>query len=214
MNTTVLFDFDGTLVDSREIMLTVYNNIAKKHNYKKVDANDFAKLSTLSIKEKCNLLNVPIHSIPFLVYKAKKDCKKYVSELKFINGILDVLNNLKSNNFNLSIISSNSKSLIESFLKKNKAHVFDTILTSGNVFGKHHIIKKFLRTHGLKPSQVLYVGDETRDIVACKKSNIKMIAVSWGFDSIELLKKESPEYTVSKPFEMLDIIKTFEGDML
>jgi phosphoglycolate phosphatase len=52
----------------------------------------------------------------------------------------------------------------------------------------------------------LYVGDEVRDIQACKKSFVKIIAVTWGFDIPDVLKSHNPDFLVSTPKEILDII--------
>ncbi|MDF2652879.1 HAD hydrolase-like protein [Pelosinus fermentans] len=40
------------------------------------------------------------------------------------------------------------------------------------MFGKNEDIKRFLKTHKLKESEVIYVGDEARDIIAGKKSGV------------------------------------------
>ncbi len=44
------------------------------------------------------------------------------------------------------------------------------VLCSSRIFGKDKIIKKYIKEANLKTSDVLYIGDEHRDIVACKKS--------------------------------------------
>jgi phosphoglycolate phosphatase-like HAD superfamily hydrolase len=50
------------------------------------------------------------------------------------------------------------------------------------------------------------VGDETRDIEAAKKSHIKVIAVSWGFNSRQVLEKYSPDFLIDYPGELIDVI--------
>ena len=51
------------------------------------------------------------------------------------------------------------------------------------------------------------MGDETRDVEAAKKANIKVVAVTWGFNSPEALAKENPDFLINHPSELLEVIK-------
>ncbi len=67
-------------------------------------------------------------------------------------------------------------------------------------------MKKFLKESNVSSSEVVYIGDEQRDIVACKKAGIPIIWVEWGYDAIEVIQNEEPEYKVATPDEILEII--------
>lgn len=49
----VVFDFDGTLVDSQDIFVPIYNQLAEKHGYKTVSEVEIEPLRKLSIPERC-----------------------------------------------------------------------------------------------------------------------------------------------------------------
>ena len=83
--------------------------------------------------------------------------------------------------------------------------VFDFIY-SGTTFGKSKVINKLLNQNNINPQQAIYVGDETRDIEAARKSNIRAIAVSWGFNSKELLAAQNPDFLIHQPNELIDVI--------
>jgi phosphoglycolate phosphatase len=68
------------------------------------------------------------------------------------------------------------------------------------------VINKFLRAHKLQPSQVIYVGDELHDIIACRKSGIQVIWVGWGYDSIEAVSGAKPDFIVNTPEEILHLL--------
>jgi phosphoglycolate phosphatase-like HAD superfamily hydrolase len=57
---------------------------------------------------------------------------------------------------------------------------------------------------------MIYIGDETRDIEACKKINVPIIAVSWGFNSHKSLASHSPTYLINNPKELVEIAKNLE----
>ena len=72
---------------------------------------------------------------------------------------------------------------------------------------KTKIINNVLRQKQIKTQEVIYVGDETRDIEASKKANVKICSVTWGFNSEEALAKENPDFLIHHPRELVEIVK-------
>lgn len=119
----------------------------------------------------------------------------------------EALIDLKNAGHHLGIITSNSKDNVTEFLKVNELdNLFEFIYSGITIFGKTTIINNVLRQKQLKLEEVIYVGDETRDIEASKKSNIKVIAVTWGFNSPEVLAKQKPNYLIHHPSELLEVV--------
>ena len=56
-------------------------------------------------------------------------------------------------------------------------------------------------------SEILYIGDEVRDIVSTRKVGVNMIAVTWGYNARTRLQRESPGWLVDKPADILEVIK-------
>ena len=108
--------------------------------------------------------------------------------------------------YRLAIISSNSEGNIRRLLEKHKVEGIEEVYCSSNILGKETVIRRFLKNFRLQPSEVMYVGDEHRDVVACKKSGVRVIWVGWGYDSPEVVRPENPDFMVSKPAEILDIL--------
>ena len=127
-------------------------------------------------------------------------------------GIRKLLENLKEKGLKIGIISSNSKKNIEQYLKLKKMDVFDNICTSNKIFGKHVEIRKLLKKLDMKAGNVIYIGDEYRDIIACKNSSVRILAVTWGYDSLDLIKKGNPDFIANKPEEIYKIIDNIEID--
>ena len=139
------------------------------------------------------------------IYKLYKNS---IKDLILVDGITDVLQELNACGFQLAVISTNSEHNISEFLQCNKIGLISEIICSNDVFGKNKAIKKFLKVHKLKESEVIYVGDEARDIIAGKKSGVKVIWVSWGYDQIDNAKKENPNYIVNTPYGILSILQS------
>lgn len=206
----IIFDFDGTVADSIDLALKVGNEIAKKHNFNQLTMDGLREINNYPIKERSKKIGIPLYRLPTLSVEFLFRYKQLIHSLKVFEGIKDVIMELSKEGYYLSIISSNSVENIKFFLKHNKLDVFNNIISSNNLFGKNQSISKYMRKTKILPNELIYIGDELRDIEACKKTCVKIISVVWGFDSLELLKTGNPDYIASKPEDILSIIKNIK----
>jgi phosphoglycolate phosphatase len=58
--------------------------------------------------------------------------------------------------------------------------------------------------YSLASDECVYVGDETRDVEAARKAGMRSAAVTWGFNSRELLEKSRPDFLIDRPGELLE----------
>lgn len=202
----IIFDLDGTLVDSLETFIKIGNELAEKYGYNTLNEDKIKELFRLPMKKRIESLKIPIYKLPSLGIEALNIFHSYAGLVKPIEGVGEMLGNLHQKGYGLNIISSNSLQNIHTFLKVNQLDFFDNIQSSKGLFGKHITIGKLISKLNVKKEEVIYIGDEHRDAEACKKIGIKVISVLWGFDSLELLKKAYPDYIVSNPDEIIKII--------
>jgi phosphoglycolate phosphatase len=201
----IVFDFDGTIADSRSLFIELYNELALKHDYSLLNDENLDVLRGVSISERCRLLGVPMYRIPFLASAIIKKYKASISRLHFNEGMKELLLSLGSNHIPCAVLSSNSKENIQKFFDLNGMANSD-IFSSRSVFGKHRLINKFLKQKKLKPAEILYVGDELRDVIACRKSDVNVAWVSWGYDSEESLNNNKPDYHIDSPAQILSLV--------
>lgn len=201
----IIFDFDGTLSDSREVMMLALGRLAGKYDCPEPKEEELAELNKLPIKERFKKMGVPISKIPEIIRDMQDTFVEHQDCLRPFPGVRECLLVLAERGFDLYILSTNTREVMVNFLKANDMDVFDGIISSPDLFGKHSTILKLLQKQGLSREEVLYVGDELRDIDACKSAGIKVLAVTWGHDSLALLKKGNPDYVVHTPEEILDI---------
>ncbi|WP_281614045.1 HAD-IA family hydrolase [Flammeovirga sp. SubArs3] len=202
---TIVFDFDGTIADSLTLVTKIVTQLSSKYRLK----NDHLELSdfqNLPAKEIIKLLGLKWWNLPLFIFEVKQKMNKDLNEVKLFDQIEETIQTLNNIDVELNIMSSNSKKNINSFLKqKNLSHYFSKIYTSSKLFKKDKSILKIKNAY--PNSTLIYVGDEIRDIEACQKINIPIIAVSWGYNSYQALKKSTPNYLVKKPSEIIDIVK-------
>lgn len=204
----VVFDFDGTLVDSKAVFLSVFNQLADKYRFKRIDEDNLNEVRQLSMRERIRVLNVPVYKLPLLTAEFISLYKRSIDSILLINGITDVLLSLVQAGYKTAIVSSNAESSIRSFLHKNDITHIDEIYTSSRIFGKDKVIGKFLKKNKLHTNDMLYIGDEQRDIIACQKHGVRVVWVGWGFETKEAVAESRPHFMAFTPAELLQIVQT------
>ncbi|MFN5872060.1 MAG: HAD-IA family hydrolase [Aphanizomenon sp.] len=205
----IIFDFDGTIADTVDALVTIANRLALEFGYVPINSQELVLLRNLTAREIIKYSGVSLFKIPFMVKKVKGELKHKIPELKPIEGINAALIELHHQGYHLGIITSNSQENVNEFLKcHNLDYLFDFIYSGVTIFGKTTIINNVLRQKHFQPESVIYVGDVTRDIESAKKANIKVIAVSWGFNSPEALSKQNPDFLIHHPHELLAVMKS------
>ena len=202
----IIFDFDGTLADSTAVLASAWNTIAQKYKFKGIELKEIESLKKLSIAERSKLFDFPLYKLPMILPQFYRLYRQSLNDVHLYNGMKDVLMEIDKRGYKILIISSNSQENILEFLNMNGIHCVSNVLCSNRIFGKDKVIKKFLKDSNITPSEVIYIGDEQRDIVACKKVGVPIIWVGWGYDAIEVVQQEEPEYKVATPQEILNII--------
>jgi phosphoglycolate phosphatase len=208
----VIFDFDGTIADTLPFSFQKFLEMARLLNIE--DLTDKEIIKEIRSKSYQELLKDNFKrswlKIPFIINVIKNmqvELEKEMHNIKFFSGMKKFLFNLKKEGYKLAIISSNRVENINKFIKHNDLDIFDFVHGKTDLFGKSGYLGKFLTDFKLDKSEVVYVGDEIRDVEACKKTGIKIIGVSWGLHTVEALNKAGVDYIVEKPSEILGIIK-------
>lgn len=203
---TIIFDFDGTLVNSDNLIQSIYFNLKDELGLKTISLQKLKDFKHLALKEKISLLNISPFKLPKVIKRVQEEMGKNLDKITWNPGILSLLKQLSKKKYQLGVLSSNSTNNLNSFFSSSQINYFDFVYSGNNLFGKDKDLKKIIKEHKLLKEKILYVGDEVRDIEACQKIGIAIAAVSWGFEDRQLLKKHSPTYLVDDPKELLKVI--------
>lgn len=207
----VIFDFDGTIADTLPF---TFNKIIEVNRRLKVTNKDKSiiidKLKRMDYRDLLKEFKIDWFKIPIILWEIKKAQKElyfHLYKIKVFPGIKALLKNLNKKSISCYIYSSNIKKNIEKFLEINHLNkYFKKIYTGANLLGKDKDLLKIIREEKLKKEEVVYVADEVRDVLACKKIGLKMIGVSWGLNNKNLLKKTGADVIVDRATEVLKII--------
>ena len=202
----IIFDFDGTLADSHAVFMEAWNTYAEIFKYDRVKSEDLLTTRNLILHQRAKLFHFPMHKLPIILPKIYGYFKEHIQEVEVFDGIKEMLETLSHNGYKIVILSSNAQENIELLLKQENINAVSQVLTSSKLFGKDAVLKKFLKKQQIAPEDVLYIGDEVRDIIACNSVKIPFMWVSWGLDGYELIEKEKPRYVVHTPQEIIDTL--------
>lgn len=207
MPKVILFDFDGTIADSFENFLEIADRLADKYYFPKIERNEIEKLREEDARSLLKRFKIPFYKIPFLASDMKKMQQEKIENIHPFPRLDSVLSKLKNSGFTLGIVTSNGKENVEKFLKNNGMNYFSYIHSDTSIFGKDKVLSHFMKKHSLKPSDIVYVGDEIRDIQASKKVGIPIISVTWGFNSKKGLENSKPNFLIGQPKELAEILE-------
>ena len=203
---TLIFDFDGTIADTFDVGLEIVNVLANRWGKPSLNHLSVEEIRDMDAKTWFKKLGIPFWQIIYSVKLVKQEFKKRLSEIALFPGILHTISTLK-NRYRIGIITSNSLENVNHVLDKYHLNFssFDFINSASSIFGKTRELKSVMKVHGLKKSDMIYVGDEVRDILAAKKFGVKIVAVTWGYNSKNLLKKFKPNYLIDNHEELVNI---------
>ena len=202
----IIFDFDGTIGDTGKVSIEVYETISKKHGFQVLSPEEIEFFRTLPIKTRMKKMDIPLRRIPKLTKQTWQLMAEKIPFTRPFEGIESLLKALKAQQIPMVIVSSNATSNIQGFLNHNHLDYFDQVIGGAKLFGKEKTLKKLIKRYKLVPEEVLYVGDELRDIESCKAIQLPIAAVTWGFDKRSLLQSAKPTYLVDTPHEIKAIV--------
>ncbi len=203
---TLIFDFDGTIADTLSAIIHNINEHAEEFKIRPLDEKDVEDLRGLSNAEIIKKYKIPLVKIPGLLVRSQKELHDRMHEVALFPGIRELVLELKDRGLGLGILTSNSEENVRKLLRARGLDVFDFIHSESNLLGKTRALLHLLQKHGLTRESIIYVGDEVRDIEACQKIPVDIIAVSWGFNRRELLGRHHPTYLVDTAAEIRELI--------
>lgn len=189
----VLFDFDGTLVDSFGLFKEIIFGFKGKYFE---GTPDFEKYRNAETKSFIKDLGVFPTKVPFILPDLRREFSKRICSCNLFPNMEEVLDTL-SKDYKTGIISCNSPETICSFLKsKNLEKYFDFIEGNSFFLDKHHAIQRTLYKQGAYAdnSHAIYVGDEAKDVTSARRLGVPCMAVTYGYNNYETLVKHNPTY--------------------
>jgi pyrophosphatase PpaX len=206
----VLFDLDGTVVDSGAIILASMRHAAKEVlGFEPPEDELMAAVGGPGLEAQMRALAPDRVEELVVTYRAHNE--PLHDELACCEGVDDVLVRLKEEGRRLGVVSAKRRETIElAFAAVLLAHLFDVVV-GGDETERHkpHPEPLLLAAErlGVRASECAYVGDSPFDVRAAKSAGMHAVAVTWGgIHTRERLEREEPDAIVESAEELHDVL--------
>lgn len=209
----VIFDLDGTLLNTLDDLADSVNHILSLHSMKNrtIDeirsfiGNGIPTLIARSVEKNTEKseLAVCVEEMQ-QYYRAHSDIKT-----KPYDGINELLKNLKEKNILTAVVTNKNEESAKILCDRKFGNVFTAVIGDNgidrlkpapdNVFRATDIL-------GVCKDEILYVGDSDVDIETAENSGLTSVGVSWGFRDADVLRECGANHIINSPEELLNLI--------
>ena len=202
-----IFDFDGTLADSFPFLLSVFNQIADEHGFRRLDLSQVERLRHYDTRAMMRHVGMPAWKLPLAAASFKSLMRENAGQVRLFPQVDTVLRELALCDIKLTIVSSNAEDNVRRVLGPELAPLISQYECGMSIFGKTARIRKVVKRAAVAPAAALYIGDQATDAAAARKAGVAFAAVHWGFAPIEVLRKVDPEHEFDLPASLAAIPK-------
>ena len=213
----VLFDLDGTLVDTLTDLNDAVNYVLKKYSHKTVEAKDFYKMVGRGNE----------HMIRSALPEEKKNDKNYVAELlneffayykehcadksRTYEGIDELIEGLKKEEVSVAIVTNKAQIMTDVLVPQIfKEGTFSAVIGQRDGVPKKpepHMPFLAMSEMDVNPDECLFVGDSGVDMETGKNCGNIPVGVTWGYRDREELINKGARFIADNPCEILDIVR-------
>ena len=209
----IVFDFDGTLADTRELML----RIIKKHliAFEISLTKDLVRFfGNTPLEEYITLTGIPSKLVKSVCAGIHDDFSKEYHKIKSCKNLMAI----KNINVRKVIVTNNVTFFVEKALNFLNANFFDKIygVDKFSPNSKPWIIDKIRKKYGFERNEVMYVGDKDIDVDVARNTGAYSVVIgsktSWSSRKAIALKK--PDYLISDLSKVLEIVRQINSEQL
>ena len=208
----VAFDLDGTLIDSGPDLLDSLNFVLQNNHLNTINSSIIGNLvgggAEAMIRRGYAYLNKKLDEkiIPELINQFleyyKSNCTK---KTKLYPNIIEILKSLKEKEIKICICTNKRQYLAEKIIKELQIdNFFDVIVGSQKSIQlkpSTEMLKIFLKKLSLKPKDVIFIGDSTKDIIPANILGMTSVFVKYGYGKIKESNKADFQISNAKELE-------------
>lgn len=210
----IIFDLDGTLVNSLEDIADSMNTVLQNLNYPTHSYEDYQYFIGSGLRNLVSKAMPETHqedkqidsSYHLMVDVYKENCTR---KTKSYDGIFELLDHLISRNMKISVFSNKSDILtkeITAALFPNYFHPIIGMTTESLKKPNPFKALEISNSLGLKAEEIIFVGDSGIDMQTATNANMYAVGVSWGYRSSEELIADGAKQVLNQPADLLAIL--------
>ena len=208
---TVIFDLDGTLLNTLEDLKDAANFALSEFGYPKRSleeircfvGNGVRKLIERAVPEACE--NIDECLCIFKKNYSENMCNNTVP----YNGILKILKDLQNKGVKIGVVSNKFESAVKELCKKYFGNLVDIAVGQSDDVPKKPApegVFKVMKELGAEKISTVYIGDSEVDVQTAKNSGLPCIGVTWGFRNKNDL--QGADYIIDNPCDIISVIRS------
>lgn len=206
--TTLLFDFDGTLLDTNELITQSFLAVLGERFPGKYDREAVLPFNGPTLKQTFDSIDPELTDELLAAYFKVNETLHDELAVEF-DGVSETLNKLKASGFKMAIVSSKRRSGLERSMKLLSArNVFDVIVGADDVIHPKpdpEPILLALKQLGASKDEALMIGDNHHDIVVGQNAGVRTAGVAWSAKGEQYLAGFNPDYMLQHISDLLEI---------
>ena len=215
----VIFDLDGTLIDSIDIYFSIVENALERLGLPPVPRSKIlAAAESEDFKWELVLPQDVLDRRENIIDEAWAVINEiapqmFAEDLDIIAGADDIVKKIAAKGLKIGLVTSTQKHYLETKmvpLKNTGADkLIEIAITSDDVIKRKPAPDPLLacaRQLELRPASCVYIGDTTTDMQSGKAAGMKTVGVLTGFDDYDALKKEEPDAIIDSVADLTEVI--------
>ncbi len=217
MINTVLFDFDGTLVNTNDVIIASWQHtymyyLGREESLEKITAC-FGEPLLLTMEREFPEVD-PRESAGVYRNFQKENADELV---KIFPGIKELLESLKTDGFRMGVVTSRTRESAQRYMDMFGIGDYFEEMVSCDDTDIHkpnpEPILLCLKKMGITAEEALMVGDSPFDIKCANNAGVKSVLVGWRItgDGQTLIDDAREDFTISEPLELVGVLKRLNG---
>lgn len=201
-----IFDFDGTLADSWQLMGRAIIDAADRFGYRRVTPEEAEQLRGQDNRAIMAALDVKMWQLPQIGRHMSRVAREGAKDIRLFDGVDAMLRALPAAGVRVAVVTSNGEDVVRTVLGEELSALVSCFECGASLFGKAARFRRVLRREGVTSARVAAVGDEVRDIEAAASAGMASVAVGWGYATPALLASRSPTHLVHSVSELREVL--------
>ena len=211
----IVFDLDGTLINSLEDLADSANYILTQHGFPTHPVDAYRYFVGDGVRKLIERILPPEERNDIQIEQCRQEFVEYYKihmedKTAVYDGITDLLKALKERGLKIAVATNKVHIAVKPLMEKYFPEVqFDSMIGQREgvpVKPNPQIMYDILKETSCKPSETLHIGDTATDMQLAHNAGVTPVGVLWGYRPIEELQEAGARYIIEHPLELLEIV--------
>ncbi|EAR07703.1 HAD family hydrolase [Reinekea blandensis] len=211
---TLLWDLDGTLIDSMPVIGSCLNRTVQAYGEPALSDDEIRPLVGPELSLTLQKLIPEGKRVDVAEAKAmyRRFYRETMCSSPVFDGLVEVVDHFRSLGMNQFVATAKYQALAQEIIDAGPLQSRFTAVygseENGRLGNKVELLAHIHQQEGFEPANTLMIGDTVFDMEAARANNLTAIAVNWGYGDAEALRQAGAHFLVDSPAQLKDVIRT------